>query len=737
MNARQAVLRLVHRYRPRTVTAVVGLVLVGLLALRIAVSGVLLHREAVDDWKQDLSNLSLLLAENTAQSMTAARLVLDSVSNEIGVPADAQALAAAVGTPAMHQTLRHKIGGVPQVDVVSIVGSDASVLAFSRAFPAPPIRLGERDYFEYHRRHPDGGMHVSAPVQNKGNRAWTFYISRRISGPDGRFLGVVLVGLSCDFFSKFFQNTSIGENTAFSLYRSDYTLLARWPAVPAMMGKRNLTGSTYRLLEQGRTDGVLQVEAPRAAEQGRTVDRLAGIRLVRDYPLAINVTVTDEVYLAGWRRMLRTMGGAAVVSLLVLAGAIALILALLRRQERDAAMALALQTRAEAANAAKSRFLAVMSHEIRTPMAGIAGMAELLRDSAPDAPQRQHAQRIGDGVQQLMRILNDILDLSKVEAGQMGIELRDVDPRQLLDDVLALHRPQADGKQLRLVSEIGNSVPPLICSDRTRLAQILGNLLSNAIKFTPSGTVTVRLHLEPATPDGASACLVAMVSDQGIGMTAQQLSRIFEPFCQADDSISGAYGGTGLGLTICKHLVALLGGEIFCSSAPGAGSRFTVRLPCQAVQAPEPEPELAPPSEPAAPPATASEGGARILLVEDTALNRQLVCLQLGARGYRIDTAENGALGLQALAEQQYDLVLMDCMMPVMDGYQACQALRAREAASGAPRLPVIALTAGVTEDDRQRCLAAGMDDYLPKPFTAAQLREMVDRWLTRQAAIR
>ncbi|WP_409026462.1 response regulator [Janthinobacterium sp. SUN098] len=741
MNARQAVLRLVHRYRPRTMTTVVGLVLVGLLALRIAVSGVLLHREAVDDWKQDLSNLSLLLAENTAQSMTAARLVLDSVSNEIeaAAPADAQALAAAVGTQAMHQTLRHKIGGVPQVDVVSIVGSDASVLAFSRAFPAPSIRLGERDYFEYHRRHPNGGMHVSAPVQNKGNGAWTFYISRRISGPDGRFLGVVLVGLSCDFFSKFFQSTSIGEHTAFSLYRSDYTLLARWPAVPEMMGKRNLTGSTYRLLEQGKSDGVLQVDTPRAADQGRTVDRLAGIRLVRDYPLAVNVTVTDAVYLAAWRRMLRTMGGAAVVSLLVLAGAIALILALLRRQERDAAMALALQTRAEAANAAKSRFLAVMSHEIRTPMAGIAGMAELLQDTALDASQRQHAQRIGDGVQHLMRILNDILDLSKVEAGQMGIELRDFDPRLLLDDVLALHRPQADSKQLFLVSEIGNSVPPLICSDRTRLAQILGNLLSNAIKFTPSGTVTVRLHLEPATPDGASACLVAMVSDQGIGMTGQQLSRIFEPFCQADDSISGAYGGTGLGLTICKHLVALLGGEIFCSSAPGAGSRFTVRIPCMPAQAPEPEPETAAPSESAAAcaPVPASEGGARILLVEDTALNRQLVCLQLGARGYRIDTAENGELGLQALAEQQYDLVLMDCMMPVMDGYQACRALRAREAASGAPRLPVIALTAGVTEDDRQRCMAAGMDDYLSKPFTAAQLREMVDRWLTRQAAIR
>ncbi|MGK5060580.1 response regulator [Janthinobacterium sp. LB2P49] len=487
MNARQAVLRLVHRYRPRTTAAVVGLVLVGLLALSIVASGVLLHREAVDDWKQDLSRLSLLLAENTAQSMTVARLVLDSVGNDIeaAAPADAAALTAAVGTPAMQQRLLQKIEGVPQVNVVSIVGSDAAVLAFSRAFPAAPIRLDERDYFEYHRRHPDGGMHVSAPVQNKGNGGWSFYISRRISGPDGRFLGVVLVGLSCDFFSKFFQSASIGEHTALSLYRSDYTLLARWPAVPALMGQRDLTGSTYRLLEQGKTDGVLQVDSPRAA------DRLAGIRLVRDYPLAINVTVTDEVYLAGWRRMLRTMGGAAVVSLLVLAGAIALILALLRRQERGAAMALALQTRAEAAHAAKP-----------------------------------------------------------------------------------------------------------------------------------------------------------------------------------------------------------------------------------------PAPEIAPPSE--------SAPGARILLVEDTALNRQLVCLQLGGRGYCIDTAENGALGLQALAAQQYDLVLMDCMMPVMDGYQACQALRAREAASGAPRLPVIALTAGVTGDDRQRCVAAGMDDYLSKPFTAAQLRAMVERWLAR-----
>ncbi|MBE3024476.1 response regulator [Janthinobacterium sp. GW458P] len=746
MNARRAILRLVHRYPPRATAAVAGLALVVLLALCIIVSGVLLHREAVEDWKQDLSNLSLLLAENTAQSMTAARLVLDSVSNEVqaAAPADAAALAAAAGNPAMHQLLRHKIGGVPQVDVVSIVGGDGAVLVFSRAYPAPPIRLDERDYFDYHRRHPEGGMHVSAPVQNKGNGAWTFYISRRISGPDGRFLGVVLVGLSCDFFSKFFQNTSIGEHTAFSLYRSDYTLLARWPAVPAMMGKRNLTGSTYRLLEQGKTHGVLQVDLPRTAEQGRPVDRLAGIRLVRDYPLAINVTVTDAVYLAGWRRMLRTMGGAALVSLLVVALAVALIMGLLRRRERDTAKALALQAHAEAANAAKSRFLAIMSHEIRTPMAGIAGMAELLLESPLDATQRHYAGNVSNGVHDLMHILNDILDLSKAEAGQMGVELRDFDPRLLLDDLLVLHRAQADRKGLQLVAEVDPRVPRQVCSDRTRIAQILGNLVGNAIKFTASGPVTVGLQLAPGAPERPdTATLLFQVSDGGIGMTPEQLGRVFQPYCQADASISGAYGGTGLGLAICQQLVGLLGGEIGCDSAPGAGSRFTVRIPCGAAApaaAPQaPLPDAAPaappaPSAPAAAPEPEAAAAPRILLVEDTALNRQLVCLQLGGRGYTIDTAENGELGLLALAARRYDLVLMDCMMPVMDGYQACLALRARELRSGAVRTPVIALTAGVTDDDRQRCMDAGMDDYLSKPFTAAQLRELVEQWLARQA---
>jgi signal transduction histidine kinase/DNA-binding NarL/FixJ family response regulator/HPt (histidine-containing phosphotransfer) domain-containing protein len=430
-----------------------------------------------------------------------------------------------------------------------------------------------------------------------------------------------------------------------------------------------------------------------------------------------------EVQLSVQRAKLKQVEMGLIALVMALAGLVAMafvrrINQANRRLERAVDQMRAAKDEAERASRAKSEFVSRMSHELRTPLNAIIGFADLLEAEPLSPSHKSYVGLINSSGRHLMELINAVLDHAKIEAGSLTLEEIAFDFPATIEAVKDIIAERATSKGLEFVASIAPDLPKFVRGDPTRLRQVLINLLVNAVKFTEQGSVELRV----APEDGR---IFFSVRDSGIGMDEESLARLFQAFTQGDDSITRRYGGTGLGLIISKELIQAMGGAIEVESAPGVGTCFWFWLPLQAAPAPE---QSAGGSAQTGMPAIASRVAGRVLLVDDNRVNQQLAAAMLDRLGLPHDMADNGAEALLRLNGTRYALVLMDMEMPEMDGVAATRHIREREDREGTPRLPIVAMTANALREDKERCLAAGMDGYIAKPISRKALQDELFR---------
>ncbi len=652
----------------------------------------------------NLARQSLMLAEHTDRSFKSLDLVLSSIADYIGRQGvtDSQSYDRLMSRYENFLMLKEKISGLPHVEALTLIDAKGKLVNFSRSWPIPDLTVADRDYYVVLKDHPTLESFISSPVRHRATGSWNIYLARRLNDPDGAFLGLVLGAISVEHLENFYGATVVGAGSSVSVVRDDGTLLARFPAT-RQVGSTSM--STRRALDAG---GVL-----RETGSSDPIRRIVAARALANYPIAISLSQTEESALIEWRRMAALLGVTSLGCCLLIAVAAVMIARRWRDRER------AVQA-AQAASQAKSAFLAVMSHEIRTPMNAVLGLAAELLNTPLTDEQRGSVIAMHDAGDNLLELLNDILDFSKLEAGRITFESIAFSPETLVDNAVSVIGPRASAKGLAVRTVRESALPTALMGDAGRIRQVLLNLLSNAVKFTETGAVVVAVRC--LARDDCRATLEWSVSDTGIGIAPERMKDLFKDFTQADNSISRRFGGSGLGLSICKRLVEQMGGDIGLVSAPGKGStfRFSLALPitegAALVGHDRPEPVFAELRE-----HIAKLGRPlRILVADDNATNRLVAAKMLKDFDVQTATACDGAEAVAAATRFDYDAILMDVRMPEMDGLQATRAIRAR--GGRLADVAIIAFTANAYLDDINACREAGMNGFVAKPVRKKEL---------------